>query len=260
LQTFSSQTKTTTLTSYDNLPSNPKGTTTIVIPYEPLTTTELSQLQHYISNGGTLLLLDDYGYGNQILNSLRLDVRFTEQALLDPLYDYNNQLLPKITDLKTTPVSSNLSSIVFNHATSLNQTTGTTVIAQSSGFSFLDLNNNGEWDPDEPNGPFPEATYTKIGQGYIIIIADPSILINSMITLDDNKQFITNAINIQSSNPQIYIDQKHLPTTTLDEAKSILVIIYDAIASPGGTICLVTVLLTVTFYPIWKVKKHDTNT
>ncbi|MCW4025652.1 MAG: DUF4350 domain-containing protein [Candidatus Bathyarchaeota archaeon] len=260
LQTFSSQTKTTTLTSYDNLPTNPKGTTTIVIPYEPFTTTELSQLQKYISNGGTLLLLDDYGYGNQVLNSLGLNVRFTGTPLLDPLYDYNNKWLPKITDFKATSVGGNLSSIVLNHATSLNQTTGTTVIAQSSVFSFLDLNSNGEWDTDEPNGPFPEMAYTKVGQGYIVLVADPSILINSMINLDDNQQFITNAINIQTTNSQVYIDQKHLPATSLDEAKTTLTIVYNVIASPAGTICLIAVLLTVTFYPILRVKKYDTTT
>jgi hypothetical protein len=260
IQTFNTQTKTTILNSYNNLPTNPKGTTTIVIPYEPFTANELTQLQSYISNGGTLLLLDDYGYGNQILSSLNLTVSFTGLPLLDPLYDYNNKWLPKITDFKTTPVSSNISSIVFNHATSLNQTQDTTVIAQSSGFSFLDINGNGLGDTDEPAGPFPEAAYVKVGQGYIIIVADPSILINSMINIDNNQQFITNAINIQTTNPQIYIDQKHLPITSLDEAKAALATIYGAAASPVGTICLIAVLLTVTFYPIWKVKKYDTTT
>jgi hypothetical protein len=259
VQTFSAQAKTTNIDAYDQMPTSPKGTTTIIVPYEPFTTNELIHLQNYISNGGTLILLDDYGYGNQILSSLELKVRFTGSSLLDPLYDYNSKWLPKITDFTVTPLSSNVSSIVFNHATSLNQTTGITVVAQSSDFSFLDLNSNGVWDINEPNGPFPEIAYTKIGQGYIIIVADPSVLINSMINLDDNQQFITNAINIQTSNPQIYLDQKHLPTTLLEEAKTTLGNIYGLVASPVGTICLIAVLLTVTFYPIWKVKKHDTN-
>ncbi len=160
------------------------------MPYEQFSEAELTQVRSYVSSGGTLVLLDDYGFGNQVLSSLDLNMRFTGQPLLDPLFDYRNKWLPKITDFTSTPLSANVSSIVFNHATALNGTSDATVVGYSSSFSFMDTNANGAWDEGEPNGPFAVAAYTKMGQGYVVAIADPSLLINGMINLDDNLQFI----------------------------------------------------------------------
>lgn len=257
LSEYSKQAKIVPLSSYSNLPSPPKGTTLIVIPYEQFTDSELAQLKGYVSNGGTLVLMDDYGYGNQVLDGLGVNIRFTGQPLLDPLYNYKNEWLPKITDFTSTPISANVSSIVFNHATSLNQTADATVIAQSSTFSFLDTNNNGTWETNEPTGPLPVAAYEKISQGYVVAIADPSLLINGMINLDNNQQFITNAIDIQSTNPKIFVDQTHMPKTTLDESKEVLAIIYGVVTYPFVTLSVIVVILAYLFKPIWKKREKN---
>jgi hypothetical protein len=252
ISTFSAQTKTSSLNSLDNLPTLPKGTTLIIVPYEAFQEKELLQIRNYISNGGTLVLLDDYGFGNQILSALSLKIRFTNQVLLDPLYDYHNQKLPKITDFKSTPLTTNVKSIVFNHATSLNQTDDSTIIAESSTFSFLDINNNGVRNPNEPYGPFPEAAYTKINQGYIVLLADPSLIINSMINLDDNLQFIKNVESIQGSNSQVFIDQAHLPKSALDNGKTILAEIYVVATYPYVTLALIAIILAFSLKNIWR--------
>ncbi len=251
LSTLSQQPRVQPLDSLRNLPANPRGTALVMVPYIPLTESELTQIKSYIENGGTLVLLDDYGYGNQTLTSLGTDMSFTGKPLLDPLFDYHNKWLPKITDFAVTPLKANVSSIVFNHATSL-QPSNATVIAYSSSFSFIDANGNGLCDTNETSGAQPVAAYTKLGQGCIVAVADPSLLINSMINLDDNLQFLNNAAAIQSSNPQIYIDQQHLPTTALDDAKTNLTTLYTAVASPMGTVGLIALLLIVTTYPTWK--------
>ncbi len=255
LETLGNQANVTALDSLSNLPTAVKGTALLIVPYNQFTETELTQIKTYVTNGGTLVLLDDYGYGNQVLGSLNSTIKFMGQPLLDPLFDYQNKMLPKITDFTTTTISSNVSSIVFNHATALEVTDGT-VVAYSSSFSFLDTNNNQAWDKDEPAGPLPVIAYQQSGQGYVVAIADPSLLINSMINLDDNLQFINNAANIQGTTPKIYIDQSHLTNTALDQAKTSLNVVYNVATSSGGTIILVTAVLTVTFYPILKkVKK-----
>ena len=172
-------------------------------------------------------------------------MKFTGQPLLDPLFDYNNKWLPKITDFTTTPLAANVSSIVFNHATALNTTSDISVVAYSSSFSFLDLNGNGVWDSDEPNGPFPVAAYTKMDQGAVVAVADPSLIINSMVNMDDNLQFIKNAASAQGNNPQVFVDQTHLPKTPLDEAKGDLGVVYDVVASPLVTIGVIAAALAL---------------
>ena len=139
ISTLRDQTQATSLSSLSNLPSTGEGTALIIVPYEPFSEAELIQLHSYVSSGGTLVLLDDYGFGNQVLGRLGLDAQFSGQPLLDPLFDYRNKWLPKITEFAETPLSANVSSIVFNHATSLNGTSDMTVVAYSSSFSFLDI-------------------------------------------------------------------------------------------------------------------------
>lgn len=257
LQTFSKQTNAKTITTLDTLPTEPKGTTLVIVPYNQFTSTELLKINTYVANGGTLILLDDYGYGNQILNSLNTDITFDGQPLIDPLFNYQNKKLPKITDFTPNPTTTNVTSIVLNHATILQVTDKSKVTAYSSSFSFIDTNNNQVWDKNETTGAQPVVAYQKIDQGYIVTISDPSILINSVINLEDNNQFIKNLLSFQTANPEVYIDQAHLTNTSLDQAKGALAFIYDNLATTAGTILLVTALFTVTFYPLIKRKKND---
>ena len=258
LSSLSDQAKVVPLNSIGDLPSTGKGTTLLVVPYEQFSKFELAQVRSYVSSGGTLVLLDDYGFGNQVLSSLNLNMRFTGQPLLDPLFDYRNKWLPKITDFVSTPLSANVSSIVFNHATALNGTSDVSVVGYSSSFSFLDANANGAWDYGEPNGPFAVAAYTKMGQGYVVAIADPSLLVNGMLSLDDNLQFVNNFASIQGSNPQVFVDQSHLPKAPLDEAKADLAVVYGVVATPFWTLSLIIVTLALSLKPFWKKsEKHE---
>lgn len=81
ISTFSNLAKATSLSSLTDLPSTAKGTALILVPYEPFSQSEIAQLQAYVSNGGTLVLMDDYGYGNQVLGGLGLNMRFSGQTL-----------------------------------------------------------------------------------------------------------------------------------------------------------------------------------
>jgi hypothetical protein len=255
LTTFNSQENTTPLITFNDLPANPNGTTLFLVPYEPFSEAELEQLNSYISNGGTLVVMDDYGYGNQVLGGLGLNMKFTGDPLLDPLFDYHNKWFPQITDFTQTPMANNISNIILNHATSLNNTAETTVIAYSSTFSFSDTDGNATWNTNEPNGPIPVAAYSRINQGVVVAIADPSLLINGMIEMGDNSQFIQNVAAIQGKNPRIFVDQTHLPKTELDKAKESLSRVYGAVSNPLATLTLIAVVLAIALRPIWRRKQ-----
>jgi hypothetical protein len=250
LSTLDAKEKATTITAFSDLPAIPKGTALLLVPYEQFSDAELAQLKDYVSNGGTLVLLDDYGYGNQVLENIGLNLRFTGEPLLDPLFCYRNKWIPKITTFEQTSVATNVSSVVFNHATCLNNTEDATVVASSSSFSFLDVNNDGSWNTNELNGPLPVVAYEKVDQGYLVAVADPSLMINAMMGLDDNVQFVNDIASVGASNPKIYVDQSHLPTTSLDTAKAGLAVIYSLVASPLGTLTLIAVILVISLNSI----------
>ncbi len=255
LSSLNAQERVVALNSLGDLPSEGKGTALLLVPYEQFSERELGQVRSYVSSGGTLVLLDDYGFGNQVLSSLDLNMRFAGQPLLDPLFDYRNKWMPKITAFASTPLSANVSSIVLNHSTALNGTSDASVVGFSSSFSFLDKNDNGVWDDGEPYGPFAVAAFIKMDHGCVVAISDPSLLINGMLTLDDNLQFVNNVVRIQGSNPQVFVAQSHLPKTPLDDAKADLTVVYGAVASPIGTMILIILFLTISLKALWKNEK-----
>lgn len=242
-----------------DLPSSGAGTALVMVPYTEYTQEQLSQLSRYVTSGGTLVLMDDFGYGNQVLGSLGLTARFSGQTLLDPLHNYKNKYFPSITHFSTS-ANVNVSSIAFNHATYLASTEGLTVIAYSSAFSFADANSDGTCDSGEATGELAVAAYARSGQGYVVVLADPSLAINGMITIDDNSVFLTKIIGIGGGDPQVYIDQSHLASTVLDQSKALLSSVYGLVASPLGTLTLIIVVLVASLNQFWNRNKHETYT
>lgn len=257
MSVLGSQSGVVQLGSFSNLPSSGSGTSLILVPYEQFSDSELSELRSYVSSGGTLVLLDDYGYGNQVLTSFGLGMRFVGKPLVDPLFDYKNGQLPKITDFAALPVTANVSSVVFNHATALSGTSDATIIASSSSFSFIDENSNDQFDSGDVAGPVPVAAYVKVAKGIVVAVGDPSCLINGMISMDNNLLFINRVVDIQGGNQQVFVDQSHLPSAPLDEAKTVLATGYNVVASPLGTLSLIALALAVSLKSL--LRRHDNN-
>lgn len=237
------------LDSLADLPASPQGSTLILVPYLSFTAAEFEELSHFIKQGGTLILADDYGFGNQLLEYLGLEVRFAGQALLDPLLNYRNKWFPKISRFESSRLTDNIETLVLNHATSLINVEADKVIALSSPFSFLDLDNNLVRQTDEPVGPLPVISQHKMGKGQLILVADPSLFINSMEPMESNNIFIQNIAAVTTSS--LYIDQSHLPTSDLSRTKILLADIRGYLVTPLGTTGLVLLALAIALKPIW---------
>jgi len=243
------------LESLSDLPPSPQGSTLILIPYLNFAPEELEELNKFVTRGGTLILADDYGYGNQILKYLGLKARFSGQPLLDPLSNYKNRWFPRISHIIPSPITSNTESLVLNHATGLTEVETSDALALSSVFSFLDLNGDQTWEEGEPTGPLPVISRHNLGNGQIILIADPSIFINSMETMESNYILIQNIAAITTSN--LLFDQSHLPPSNLHQTKNLLTYLRGSLVTPLGTLGLVILALTITLMPLWHKKKPE---
>ncbi len=245
---------TQSLESLNDLPSAPRGTTLILVPYLELTSGELERLKDYITRGGRLILADDYGHGNQILEYLGLEVRFSGEVLADPLINYKSEYFPRIIHFRSDPLTINMESLVLNHATCLVNIEAENAIALSSSFSFLDLNENGTQEDDEPSGPLPVIHRETSGEGEVVLIADPSLFINSMNEIDENEGFIQ---NIADTTASLYIDQSHLPPSDLHQAKSLLSRGREYLSSPLITAGLVALAIVFTLKPVWHKRRDN---
>ncbi len=223
----------------------------IVVPYTPYDDIDLGQIVDFVNGGGTLVVMDDFGYGNQVVRALGLTMEFAGTPLLDPYINYLNQFFPVITDFAPGLKSAGVSEVVLNHATALSFTVNDTspyeILARSSDMSFKDANGNGIWDKGEPRGPFPVAARTSVGNGTVIAVSDPSILINSMAGMRDNENFAAQLVSGSGRQVQVTLDTSHLPKSPLDSAKDIWAAVRERLLTPSIQVLLVAAAVALSF-------------
>jgi hypothetical protein len=254
LKDFEEEFHATPLETLAALPQNAEGSVLLVIPYLKPTEADVAQLRVYLERGGVLILADDYGYGNTVLEGLGVSARFSDALLLDSLFNYRTAYFPLATNLGPSPLTAEVSSLALNYASAL-EGEGLSVVARSSPFSYLDLNNDGEHNTSEPAGPFPVVGQIMVGKGHLILLADPSIFINTMLTAEDNRQFVQNVLGSAGPDPHLFIDQVHIPSSRLEQAKAALAAVQQLVAQPAMLAAL-TIVLTFTLLGPWRPGKE----
>jgi hypothetical protein len=205
--------------SLEDISPQAKQEVLVCIPYIEYSDTELFNIKEFINNGNTLLVLDDFGYGNQILEYLGIDARFSNISLLDPLFNYKNQYFPRITDFTADVSQSGIEAITLNHAAFIDNVRQENILAMSSQTSFADINGNGVLDEYESQGPLVVAAGYDSGKGKLILVSDPSITINTMVGQNDNYEFISYLVNMTGVPEKIRLDRAHITKTPLDVSK-----------------------------------------
>ncbi len=219
------------VSSLERLPSQPRGTSLVVIPALPLSPIDLDRLTQYAQRGGVLIVMDNIGFANPLLAHLGIEARLNGKPLMDPLFNFKTPRLPKITDL-TGPTANGVASLIFNHPTVISNPAGMAVLGRSSQVSLLDTGEKERYDADTPIGPFTVAASQRIGDGSLVLISDSSLLLNSMLELGDNRRFLHNLFRLAGEGAQIYLDEVHLPREPLDVAKYGLARVRSALGTP----------------------------
>lgn len=228
--------------SFDDILPQAEHEVIVCIPYLEYSDEEMLNIKEFVNNGNLLLLLDDFGYGNQILEYMGLEARFSNIMLLDPLFNYKNQYLPRITDFAFDFNESDMEAITLNHASTLINVGRPHILASSSPTSFADNNGNGIKDEDEPQGPLAVAAEYDSGKGKIILVSDPSITINTMVGQNDNYAFIDYLINLGDVPEKINLDRAHITKTPLDVSKINLDKLIEVINNPYFILAIMTVI------------------
>ncbi len=207
---------------------DPVSTSMLIIgPSDPFTSSEVNHLYSFIERGGTVLLADDFGTGGELLEQMNTSLRLEDREMLDLAFqkkpDYS-----MVIDMAEHPVTKNLTALLLNHPTVV--TAGPEITAfdkgsasrwgdnssfvqplfNSSSASWMDRNSNGAWDGSEVRGPFTICAFERIGEGELIVLADPSLLINSMTDKLDNQEFRDNLLEyLTRGGKNVFIDESH---------------------------------------------------
>ncbi|MEM3070946.1 MAG: DUF4350 domain-containing protein [Candidatus Bathyarchaeia archaeon] len=220
--------------------STPDGARSLALlllgPSTPFNPDEVRPVERFLSSGGLLILADDFGTGNQLLSALGIGFKLNGSLLLDPLFKVKSRRLPEIIHIAGVEVEG----VALNYATVISGE-GYRSLASSSSFSFLDLNNNQEWDPDEPKGPFPVAAEAGYGAGRIIVVSDPSFMINCMFDMEGNAEFAAHLL--KGRRP--LLDTSHWRPSPLSRAKEILATAFYITSLPEIRYSIATVTVTI---------------
>jgi len=245
IKDFQSEFNAVNIDSLVDIAEPAQGGVLIAIPYLPYADQDLSRIKQFVDAGGVLMVMDDYGYGNSILARFGDNIRFSNKPLLDPLFSFKNQWLPRITDFSPEVKAAGVNVLMLNHATALTITGEVNVAAWSSRASFLDLDENESKGEQEPAGPFPIAASFVCGRGKVIAVSDPSSLINSMVGRDDNHAFWKYLMGNNADKATIMIDRSHLGQTPLDVSKTRLAGARAVIAGPYGQLGIIALIFIV---------------
>jgi hypothetical protein len=182
----------------------------IIGPTNTFTSAEGSHVGDFVRSGGVLLLADDFGAGNSLLERMGATTRFSGDLVMDLAYEKQPEF-SVLFDIKQDPLTKNVSTLLLNYPSSLSINTATTeAIAQSSIASWLDANGNRVQEWGEERGPFPIVAREHMGLGEILLVSDPSIFINGMRQYMDNIVFANNTINqVCLARTAVYFDESH---------------------------------------------------
>ncbi len=206
----------------------------IIGPTHYFSLIETSALLDFFINGGSMLLVDDFGSANTILDGLAMlivdwpRIRFTQGLLLDATNNDNG--IPLLASIESFNDGGRIFSsghhVVMNYATSIDAPAGSALAASSTnswivaGDVVSHIENGG--DPnyiaynatrgDQP-GPLPLMVELQIENGTLMLLNDPSIFINNMIDRGTNRLFANELFTYlanQANADTIIIDHNHL--------------------------------------------------
>ncbi|MFW5927859.1 MAG: DUF4350 domain-containing protein, partial [Thermoplasmatota archaeon] len=163
----------------------------------------------FMKKGGIVVLSDDFGSGNSLLNGLNTSSRF----IGDPVLDLSFEKKPDFGvayNVRDSDITQNVSYVLLNKPTGIVPDRNATSYMNSSEASWIDKNNNGMNDPGEERRHIPLLTMEEYGDGKLILVSDPSIFINSMREELDNRILTNNILdNASSGRNNIVFDESH---------------------------------------------------
>ncbi|MEM3739757.1 MAG: DUF4350 domain-containing protein [Candidatus Korarchaeum sp.] len=239
--------KITNTSVFDIYRSDPKKVVLFVIgPSSDIPKRSIDIWKRFVEGGGTLVLMDETGIVNCVLEEFGLRIRVDGRPMLDTVFYYNSWKVPKIIDVRKSDLTTNISVIFMNVPSVLNisvYNSDLRVLAYSSSFSFLDSDGNGYPSDDERMGPFPVAVEVTYASGRVILLSDSSLFTNSIINLGDNMRLLKNI----AGNRVVAIDSSVWRRSMHAEFREIIIFAYNFASIPEIKYSIVVVTL-ITVY------------
>jgi len=218
-------------------------------------------LQRFVQNGGSLVVANDFGNANAVLNGLGVapSVRFNGSLLADNVSRGVDDAHPLVTDITPSGLTTGVKTLYFNYGTTLDTSgSNVTVLARSAPTSYLRATTGDNAPIAGSTGAHPVLASLPYGNGRIILLSDPSIFINGMLGQADNQKLLTAFLkNLTGGDTTVPIlfDQSHQATQPL------LSLLYDRINADDNvkyTIILLSIaafVIAINATALWRRRR-----
>ena len=208
---------------------------------------DASTLQSFVTNGGVLVLANNFGNGNAVLSGLGVlgEARFNGSLLEDNVSKGVAAALPLITDVTASGLTAGVHELYFNYGTALDVPgNNVTVLARSAPTSYLLAPAGGNATVNATTGAHPVLATLDYGNGRIVLLSDPSVFSNDMLGQADNQQLLTSMFaNLTGGNTAVPImfDESHFASPP------VFSLLYDRINADDTVKYTVVVLFSAAF-------------
>ena len=236
---------------------DPRETSMVFIgPDKPFGSAQAAFVHDFLEQGGRVLLADDFGSGNTLLDRLQTNSSFRNLSLFDLSFEKSPDF-PVIFDLTPHNITQGVDLLLLNHPTALRADANATILANSSLASWLD---------GGARSRYPVISIESYGEGELILLSDPSLLINSMRDRKDNGIFSSNLFAyLSQDNRRVIFDESQR------DMNLVFSLLFDYNPPSDGTVILLvagafvaTTLLmlpidygTLSHYPLRFFKKRE---
>ena len=210
--------------AYAGAPAN--GTVAVVLaPETGYGPAEADRVRSFVESGGTLLVADDRpAPTNALLSEVGASARLDGRPLRDEQHYYRGPALPVAGDVGEHEYTAGVDALTVNHGTAVVPGDAAPIV-NTSAVAYLDSNGNAAPDDGEPIGPFPVVAVERVGAGRVVVVGDPSALINVMLDRPGNRAF---AVALFSAHERVLLDVSH--AGSLPPAAYALLVLRDSIA------------------------------
>jgi len=190
---------------------DPAASSLIIIgPSKLFSVAEGELVGEFVRNGGKLLLADDFGTGNTLLKAMNATSRFSRYLLMDLAFEKQPEFSVCFDLSPDSNVTAGVTTFLMNYPSTIDVGVNTSVIAWSSVASYKDIYGDHLRNWSDPRGPFPIIAIEKLGLGEILLMSDPSILINGMLRQADNEALANNTmLYLGEDRGEVFFDESH---------------------------------------------------
>jgi hypothetical protein len=194
------------LYSFDQLQHAGMGDTLLVIgPSVKYTEEETRQTSDFLLSGGQAIVMDDYGTGGSLLESLGSPILLEHTPLCQDGDYYLSYSLPLARKVANDSILANVNVLAFNHPVALQTSENSTERVRTSSLGWMDYNDNGRFDGNETFDSYAVMASASYGKGKLVVAGDADLLINRMLEVGDNRVLLD---NIKDSGT-VYLDIGH---------------------------------------------------